>query len=215
MRMTAYDEPEPDVTIVRGSDADYRHRIPEATDVVLLVEGSATSVSALRRRRIVYGGLAYQSTGSSIWSTARSRSTPIPARWICDPHRLSIRSLRNRGDRWPANVGRSPSTTFCHESGFLPDDADRSLQCGLSSAPGGNRSNTAAMKKAGGNFRPTGLLFSKNPAIVPAVLPRIRQDGRIEISACRRRVHDRRDRTGDRLPEAVLRGHREGIRSAH
>src|SRR5579863_10414724 len=28
VRIPAYDEPEPDVAIVRGSDADYRHRIP-------------------------------------------------------------------------------------------------------------------------------------------------------------------------------------------
>ena len=54
VRMTAYDEPEPDVTIVRGSDADYRHRIPEATDVVLLVEVRATSVSADRQQANVY-----------------------------------------------------------------------------------------------------------------------------------------------------------------
>ena len=28
VRISAYDEPEPDVAIVRGSDADYEHRIP-------------------------------------------------------------------------------------------------------------------------------------------------------------------------------------------
>jgi Uma2 family endonuclease len=54
VRIPAYDEPEPDVTIVRGSDADYRHRIPEATDVGLLVEVSATNPSADRQQADVY-----------------------------------------------------------------------------------------------------------------------------------------------------------------
>jgi len=55
VRIPAYDEPEPDITIVRGSDADYRHRIPEATDVGLLVEVSATNVSADRQQGNLYG----------------------------------------------------------------------------------------------------------------------------------------------------------------
>jgi Uma2 family endonuclease len=55
VRLTEYDEPEPDITIVRGSDADYRHRIPEASDVALLVEVSRTDVSADRRLITVYG----------------------------------------------------------------------------------------------------------------------------------------------------------------
>ncbi len=55
VRIPAYDEPEPDITIVRGSDADYRHRIPEATDVGLLVEVSARVVSADRLQGNVYG----------------------------------------------------------------------------------------------------------------------------------------------------------------
>jgi Uma2 family endonuclease len=54
VQIPTYDEPEPDVTIVRGSDADYRHRIPDAADVGLLVEVSATNVSADRQQGIVY-----------------------------------------------------------------------------------------------------------------------------------------------------------------
>jgi Uma2 family endonuclease len=59
VRIPAYDEPEPDVAIVRGSDDDYRQRIPEATDVGLLVEVSATNVSADRQQASVYarGGI--------------------------------------------------------------------------------------------------------------------------------------------------------------
>ncbi|MFI5455207.1 MAG: Uma2 family endonuclease [Isosphaerales bacterium] len=55
VRIPAYDEPEPDIAIVRGTDDDYRHRIPEATDVGLLVEVSATNVSADRQQGNLYG----------------------------------------------------------------------------------------------------------------------------------------------------------------
>src|SRR5579883_772360 len=44
VRIPAFDEPEPDIAIVRGSDADYRHRIPEPADVALLVEVSETTL---------------------------------------------------------------------------------------------------------------------------------------------------------------------------
>lgn len=36
---------EPDVSIVRGSDADYRHRLPTAQDVALTVEVSEATLS--------------------------------------------------------------------------------------------------------------------------------------------------------------------------
>ena len=45
MRIPDYDEPEPDVAIVRGTDADYEHRIPTAADVALLVEVSDTTLN--------------------------------------------------------------------------------------------------------------------------------------------------------------------------
>jgi Uma2 family endonuclease len=37
IRIPEFDEPEPDIAIVRGSGADYRHRIPGPADVALLV----------------------------------------------------------------------------------------------------------------------------------------------------------------------------------
>ena len=55
VRIPPYDEPEPDITIVRGSDADYRHRIPEAGEVGLLVEVSRTNVTADREQGNIYG----------------------------------------------------------------------------------------------------------------------------------------------------------------
>ncbi|HZW29180.1 MAG TPA: Uma2 family endonuclease [Isosphaeraceae bacterium] len=44
VRIPAYDEPEPDVAVVRGINADYRHRNPEPGDVALLVEVSETTL---------------------------------------------------------------------------------------------------------------------------------------------------------------------------
>jgi len=45
VRIPEFDEPEPDVAIVRGANADYRHRIPVARDVALLVEVSDSTLS--------------------------------------------------------------------------------------------------------------------------------------------------------------------------
>lgn len=55
VRIPDYDEPEPDIAIVRGSDADYRHRIPDVPDVGQLVEVSRTDVAADRQQGNVYG----------------------------------------------------------------------------------------------------------------------------------------------------------------
>jgi Uma2 family endonuclease len=55
VRIPAYDEPEPDITIVRGSDAAYRHRIPGVTDVGLSVEVSRSNASPDRLRGNRYG----------------------------------------------------------------------------------------------------------------------------------------------------------------
>ena len=55
IRIPEFDEPEPDVAIVRGSDADYRHRIPSAGEVALLVEVSETTLLQDRgKKRTAY-----------------------------------------------------------------------------------------------------------------------------------------------------------------
>jgi Uma2 family endonuclease len=55
VRIPEFDEPEPDVTIVRGSDADYRHRIPTPEDVALPVEVSETTLRQDRgKKRTAY-----------------------------------------------------------------------------------------------------------------------------------------------------------------
>jgi len=44
VRIPLYDEPEPDLAIVRGSNDDYKHRHPTAADVAFLVEVSESSL---------------------------------------------------------------------------------------------------------------------------------------------------------------------------
>jgi Uma2 family endonuclease len=55
VRIPEYDEPEPDVTIVRGSTDDYAHRIPDPEDVGLLAEVSLTTLDVDRgKKRTAY-----------------------------------------------------------------------------------------------------------------------------------------------------------------
>jgi Uma2 family endonuclease len=52
VRIPAYDEPEPDVSIVRGSDDDYMHRKPGPADLALLVEVSESTLSIDRGEKL-------------------------------------------------------------------------------------------------------------------------------------------------------------------
>ena len=63
MRIPTFDEPEPDIAIVRGSDADYRRRIPTAVDVALLVEVSESTLSQDRGKKRT----AYARAGISVY----------------------------------------------------------------------------------------------------------------------------------------------------
>ncbi|HKI16574.1 MAG TPA: Uma2 family endonuclease [Isosphaeraceae bacterium] len=67
VRIPDFDEPEPDVAVVRGTDEDYRNRIPEPNDVALLVEVTETTQDRDRCEKLA----AY----------ARAR---IPIYWIVD-----------------------------------------------------------------------------------------------------------------------------------
>ena len=52
VRIPDYDEPEPDVTIVRGTDEDYEHRIPDPDDVGLLIEICLTTLDRDRHEKL-------------------------------------------------------------------------------------------------------------------------------------------------------------------
>jgi Uma2 family endonuclease len=67
VRIPDFDEPEPDIAIVRGADEDYEHRLPGPKDVGLLIEVSLTTLERDRHEK----GPAYARGG-------------IPAYWIID-----------------------------------------------------------------------------------------------------------------------------------
>ncbi len=101
VRIPPYDEPEPDVSVVRGSDADYRHRIPTAADVALLVEVSDSTLS--------------QDRGKKLSAYAKGR---IPVYWIVNlvdrqvevfsrPGKTGYRSHKTyaSGEQVPVTIG--------------------------------------------------------------------------------------------------------------
>jgi Uma2 family endonuclease len=53
VRIPAYNEPEPEVSVIRGTIADYRHRSPGPGDVALLVEVSDSSLGQDRGVKLV------------------------------------------------------------------------------------------------------------------------------------------------------------------
>jgi Uma2 family endonuclease len=53
VRIPAYDEPEPDISIIRGTLADYRSRVPDPADVALLVEVSDWTLGQDRGVKLV------------------------------------------------------------------------------------------------------------------------------------------------------------------
>jgi Uma2 family endonuclease len=63
VRIPDFHEPEPDVAIVRGSDEDYRSRIPEPEDVALLVEVTETTPDRDRREKLA----AYATGGIPVY----------------------------------------------------------------------------------------------------------------------------------------------------
>jgi Uma2 family endonuclease len=65
VRIPAYNEPEPEVAVVRGINADYRRRIPTPDDVALLVEVSDSTLA--------------QDQGLKLMAYATDR---IPVYWI-------------------------------------------------------------------------------------------------------------------------------------
>lgn len=71
-------EPEPDVSVVRGSIDDYTDHHPGPADVALVVEVTRSSVVKDRALARVYGGVASLLTGSSTSQGAGSKSTKGP-----------------------------------------------------------------------------------------------------------------------------------------
>jgi Uma2 family endonuclease len=62
VRIPPYDEPEPDIAIIRGSDDDYKYRNPDPVDVAMLVEIAYSSLIEDRKQ-----GTKYASAGIPIY----------------------------------------------------------------------------------------------------------------------------------------------------
>jgi Uma2 family endonuclease len=93
VRIPAWDEPEPDITIVRGSTDDYALRIPDPDDVGLLIEISLTTLD----------------TDRGVKRSAYARDG-IPVYWIV-----------NLADRWVEVYTRPlKSGRYRSEKCFLP-----------------------------------------------------------------------------------------------
>ncbi len=73
VRIPEYDEPEPDITIVRGTDLDYEHRIPNPSDVVLVIEVSLTTLDFDRYEKL----RAYASSGIGVFWIVNLRDRQI------------------------------------------------------------------------------------------------------------------------------------------
>jgi Uma2 family endonuclease len=61
VQIPEFDEPEPDVAVVRGSREDYRGRIPGPSDIALVVEVSESTIDrdrALKCKAYARGGIA-------------------------------------------------------------------------------------------------------------------------------------------------------------
>ena len=63
VRIPAFDEPEPDLAVLRGSAEAYRDRIPDASDVVLLVEVAETTLARDRGQKL----FAYARSGIAVY----------------------------------------------------------------------------------------------------------------------------------------------------
>jgi Uma2 family endonuclease len=81
VRIPDFDEPEPDVSVVRGSRADYRDRIPGPADIAMLVEVSDSSLAFDRGEKL----LVYARAG-------------IPVYWIVN---LVDGQVEVYSDPWP------------------------------------------------------------------------------------------------------------------
>jgi Uma2 family endonuclease len=88
-------EPEPDVSVVRGSHRDYRSRDPDPADVALVVEVARSSLPADRALAVTYG------------------AAPIPAYWIVNVTDRQIEVYTNPSD------GVYPPPLIVPETGFV------------------------------------------------------------------------------------------------
>ena len=105
VRIPDFDEPEPDVSVVRGSRQDYRTRHPGPGDIEFLVEVSDTSLSWDRGEKL----LAYARAGVPIYwilnlvdRQLEIYSDPTPTGYQARQDHWSRRSQGSRRQLWIA-----------------------------------------------------------------------------------------------------------------
>jgi Uma2 family endonuclease len=117
VRIPAYDEPEPDISVVRGINADYRHRVPEPADVALLIEVSDWTLGREPGVKLV----AFARDGIPIYwivnlADRQSRSTPgRRRRAVTGRARTTGPVSKSRLSSPGSDSPRSPSTTSCRD----------------------------------------------------------------------------------------------------
>jgi Uma2 family endonuclease len=104
VRIPAYDEPEPDVAIIRGSDDDYKHRTAEAADVALLVEVSESSLSQDRSKKLS----AYAKGGIPVYWIVNLVDRQVEVYTSPGPSGYQSRQVHPAGDVIPVVIDGQP-----------------------------------------------------------------------------------------------------------
>ncbi len=88
VRIPEYNEPEPDVMLIRGSTKKYEGRIPVSADLALVVEVSHSTLTKDHKRIAIYG------------------AAKIPVYWIVniDYQQVEVYTLKRRGGYGKARI---------------------------------------------------------------------------------------------------------------
>ena len=104
VRIPDYDEPEPDIAIIRGRNADYRHRMPTAADVTLLVEVSGSSLSQDRGEKLS----AYAKAGIPVYWIVNLVDRQVEVYTGPGPAGYQSRQVYPAGDNVPVVIDGQP-----------------------------------------------------------------------------------------------------------
>ena len=110
--------------------ADYRHRIPDATDVALLVEVSAKNVTADRQQRDLYGRSGIPVYWFVNLADLRVEVYTNPGRSGYASERTSRPVSKSPCRSTEAKSARSPSIPSCREHTQSSSASELSPQCG-------------------------------------------------------------------------------------
>ena len=125
VRIPDYDEPEPDVAVVRGTTEDYAYRVPGPEDVGLLVEVSLTTLDQDRGEK----GAAYARVGIPVYWIINLAHRQVevytgPGPRLSDLDSVQAGPVRRRCTRRPTvrrdRCGRHPAAEAWH--GLSPSD---------------------------------------------------------------------------------------------